>query len=139
MHYICKMKYEIHQCIGSKLRRMSRIADSYFRKHLSGFGITETQMTVLFVLSALGEVEQGKIGQVLVLERSSVSRSVRLLEKEKLVVRTDKYRPEIELTKKGKEMVKSLIPLWEKSMDELTQKLGDDGLEHIKELEKKIS
>lgn len=95
-------------------------------------------MTILFALSKLGKVEQGKIGEILVLERSTVSRNVRLLEKKNLVARTENYRPEIELTKEGLELVNVLLPEWEKVMDELMDKLGNEGYKSIEKLEKKL-
>lgn len=95
-------------------------------------------MTILFALSEMGKVEQGRIGQVLALERSTVSRNVKLLEKQKYVVRTADYRPEIELSQAGQELVQTLIPLWEKTMDELVLMLGKDGLAHLEVLEKRI-
>ena len=132
------MKYEIHQCIASRLRRLSRIADSYLRKELEGFDITENQMNILFMLHKLGRIEQGEIGRKLVLERSTVSRGVKLLEKQGYVKRSSDYRPDIELTNKGKELVKNLVPVWEQFMNEMCDKIGKKGIEQIEELESKI-
>lgn len=117
---------------------MSRIADAYYRRYLADYNITENQMTILFALSKLGKVEQGKIGEILVLERSTVSRNVRLLEKQKLVKRTEHYQPEIELSKEGLELVNILLPEWEKVMDELMNKLGNEGYKSIEKLERKL-
>ncbi|WP_046742917.1 MarR family winged helix-turn-helix transcriptional regulator [Kordia zhangzhouensis] len=133
------MKYDLQFCIGSRLRRLSRIADGHFRRKLSEFNITENQMTILFVLKKMGKVEQGKIGQALVLERSTVSRNIKILEKQNYINRTSEYRPEIELSKQGNEMVKKLIPLWEETMDELISKLGENGLTHLTELENSLN
>ncbi len=133
------MKYDLQLCIGSRLRRLSRIADGHFRSKLSEFNITENQMTILFVLNKKGKVEQGKIGQTLVLERSTVSRNIKLLEKQNYVKRTSDYRPEIELSKKGNELVQKLIPLWEETMDELISKLGENGLTFLSELENRLN
>ncbi len=133
------MKYDLQLCIGSRLRRLSRIADGHFRSKLSEFNITENQMTILFVLNKKGKVEQGKIGQTLVLERSTVSRNIKLLEKQNYIKRTSDYRPEIELSKKGNELVQKLIPLWEETMDELISKLGEDGLTYLSELENRLN
>lgn len=132
------MKYNLQHCIGSRLRRLSRITDGYYRKQLSDFSITENQLTILFAIKKMGKVEQGKIGQVLVLERSTVSRNVQLLEKKGIIIKTTGNRPEIELSKKGKELVQILIPLWENAMDELMDKIGDEGMLYISELEKKL-
>lgn len=133
------MKYELQLCIGSRLRRLSRIADGHFRSKLSEFNITENQMTILFVLSKMGKVEQGKVGQVLVLERSTVSRNVKLLEKQNYINKTSAYRPEIELSKEGTELVQNLIPFWEETMDELISKLGENGLTHLTALENSLN
>lgn len=133
------MKYDIPQCIGARLRRLSRIADAYYRKCLVDFNITENQMTILFVLSKMGKIEQGKIGEILVLERSTVSRNIKLLEKQKLVSRSEEYRPEIELSEEGKNLVNELLPKWEEVMDELVGKIGNKGFDYIKNLEEKLS
>lgn len=132
------MKYKLNNCIGLRLRRLSRIVDGYYRKNLIDYEITESQLTILFLLSEMKKVEQGRIGKVLKLERSTVSRNIKLLTEKGLIKRTPEYKPEIELTTKGKNLALELIPLWEKTMDELITKLGNNGLQLIKELEMKL-
>lgn len=132
------MKYNFKHCIGNRLRRLSRIVDKEFRVTLKGFDITESQLSILFALSNLGKVEQGKIGEVLVLERSTVSRNIKLLEKRQIVVKSSDYRPEVELTVKGKELIKAIIPYWENIMDNLIGKIGNDGVQYIDSLEEKL-
>jgi len=130
--YNCIMKYEIHQCIASRLRRLSRIADSYLRKELIDFGITENQMNILFALNNLGKIEQGAIGKKLVLERSTVSRGVKLLEKQGYIIRTSDYQPKIELTLEGKEIVQKLLPMRENFMDNICNKIGKEGIDELR-------
>lgn len=132
------MKYELNNCIGLRLRRLSRIVDGYYRKNLIDYEITENQLTIIFLLSEMKKVVQGRIGKVLKLERSTVSRNIKLLEKKGLIKRTPEYKPEIELTTKGKNIAIKLIPRWEKTMDELIAKLGDNGMQIIKKLELKL-
>ena len=132
------MKYQLEHCIGSRLRRLSRIADGEIRKVLGEHNITENQMTILFTLHELGKVEQGKIGEVQCLERSTVSRNIKLLERQNLLYRTAEYRPEVELTTEGMDLVKVLIPKWEKAMDVLVSKLQDAGLSNLQELEARM-
>ena len=132
------MKYELEHCIGNKLRRLSRIVDGYFRSSLQGFNITENQLTLLFVLHSSGKVDQGFLGKKLVLERSSISRNINVLVKNGYVEKSLEYRPEVALTKKGKDLVKQLIPLWEEVMDNIILKIGEDGIQMINNLEKKL-
>jgi DNA-binding MarR family transcriptional regulator len=133
------MKYQLEHCIGSRLRRLSRIADRHIRKFLGDHKITENQMTILFTIHELGRVEQGRVGEVLCLERSTVSRNIKLLEKQNLLMRTTEYRPEVELTDQGMDLVKVLIPQWEKAMDVLVGQLEDDGLRGLQKLESKLA
>ena len=132
------MKYKLGHCIGLRLRRLSRVADGYIRACIAETGITENQMTILFALSDLGKVEQGKIGEFLVLSRSTISRNIKLLVKQNLVLKTADYRPEIELSQKGKNLVITLIPLWEKAMDALVEIIEPEGIDDIKKLENKL-
>lgn len=138
VYYIRTMKYKLYNCIGLRLRRLSRIVDVYYRRSLIDYEITENQLTILFLISEMKKVEQGRIGKFLKLERSTVSRNIKLLKEKGLIKRTPDYKPEIELTIKGRNLVIKLLPLWEKTMDELVAKLGDDGLQLIKELEMKL-
>lgn len=132
------MKYKLGHCIGLRLRRLSRVVDGYMRNCIAEFGITENQMTILFLLTELGKVEQGKIGEILVLQRSTVSRNINLLEKQNLVLKTTDYRPEVALSRKGKQLVNTLIPLWENAMDALIQIIKTDGMTNIKKLEDRL-
>jgi len=95
-------------------------------------------MTILFALHSMGRVAQRKIGDNLALEKSTVSRNLRHLEKNGYVVRDNAYHPEVDLTPKGKKLVLQLIPLWEMVMDELVKKLDATVFDFIAEVEKKI-
>jgi DNA-binding MarR family transcriptional regulator len=132
------MKFDYQDCIGARVRQLSRIVDTHFRPHLQEFGITENQMTILFALKKVGLIEQGSIGVLLSLERSTVSRNIKLLEKKSLVQKTSNYRPEIELTSEGYILVDLLTPIWESVMDTLYNKLENTGLESLIKLEEKI-
>lgn len=129
------MKYEFQQCIAARLRKLSRITDSIYRKHLAEFDVTESQISILLALSNLGLTEQGAIGNLLALERSTVSRNANLLVKKGWVTKSSDYRPEIELTDYGKKIVEKIIPTWERAMDEVIEKIGIDGEELIQKLE----
>ncbi len=132
------MKYQVEQCIGNRLRCLSRVVDRDFRASLKEFDITESQLSILFALTKLGKVDQGKIGESLFLERSTVSRNIKLLEKRGVLTKSSNYRPEIELTQKGFDLVQSILPIWESLMHTFIDKLGKEGIENIKSLENKL-
>lgn len=132
------MKYNLEHCIGKKLRSMSRIVDTQFRSSFKDFNITENQATLLFVLKGEGKIDQGILGKKLGLERSSISRNINILVKSGYVDKSFEYRPEVFLTKKGNELIKQLIPLWEGVMDKIILEIGNEGVQMINNLEKKL-
>jgi len=133
------MKYQLHECLGFRVRKLSRIIDNLYRSKLKDFGISENQLTILFTIHQTGVIEQGKVGEMLALERSSISRSVGLMIKKGWIKRTSDYRPQLELTEDGMEFVKILIPVWEEAMDELTSIFSPKGFKWVSELEQRIS
>ena len=120
------------------MRKLSRIIDNVYRSKLQEFGISENQLSILFAIRQTGLIEQGKLGEMLALERSSISRSIRLMVKKGWVKKSNDYRPLLELTAMGQEFVTLLIPVWEETMDELTQQFSTQGFELLSMLEQRI-
>ena len=132
------MKYDFSDCIGSRMRKLSRNIDAVYHARLIQFGVTENQLTILFSLFSKNKIEQGKLGQLLDLERSTISRNIRLMEKEGWVVKSKDYRPIITMTKKGKTLVNAIIPTWEKLMDDMLLKFEAKGEQMLREIEEKF-
>jgi len=133
------MKYPYESCIGSRVRSISRKVDSIYRKHLAGSGITENQLSISMALFKTGKVEQKVIGNILNLEKSSLSRNlIRLIDLGYVVKSGAINRPVIELTEKGRRMVKELTPNWENAMDELRNVLSEDDLIGFASFESKL-
>ena len=130
------MQYKFYDCVASRLRRLSRVADGHLRTFMADVPITENQMNILFALHLTGAVEQGKIGKKLVLERSTISRAVQILDNEGYIKKSMDYKPIIVLTSKGDKLVKRLTPIWMEYMNEVCKDLGESGLNSIIELEK---
>jgi DNA-binding MarR family transcriptional regulator len=114
------MKYEVQECIGARLRGLSRQVDSIYRKHLEGTNITENQLSIMLALYKTGEIEQIEIGRILNLERSSLSRNLTRLIDQQLVVKNGAVnRPVITLTSTGLIKVKDILPNWQLAMEEI--------------------
>ncbi len=132
------MKYKLNECIGARFRRITRTIDNVYRVNLSDTPVTEQQMTILFYLKMRGSCEQGLIGRDLVLERSTVSRNVKALVVMGFIIKSDDYRPTLNLSANGVQMVEKLIPIWEKIMDQLIMEIGDENLALIQGIESKL-
>lgn len=133
------MKYQFEECIGSRVRSLSRRIDNIYRKHLGDSGITENQLSIMMALHKTGIVEQKRIGEVLSLEKSSLSRNlVRLIDADYIVKSGLINRPMIKLTNKGLGKVDELVVKWERAMDEVHQVLGEKDVMAFNQFEKRI-
>ncbi|MFT6716142.1 MAG: DNA-binding MarR family transcriptional regulator [Saprospiraceae bacterium] len=111
-------------CINGKISRAQRIVAGVFRKYLKEFGITSSQLSVLFVLSKRGKTSQNELVNILYLEKSSVSRNKRRLVSQGWVENEDLN---LMITKKGLVFLNKIIPSWDKAMEEIKLRLGNDG------------
>lgn len=132
-------EFKVSECIGHRVRRMSRMLDNRYRKLVKDFGISENQLNILFYLNEVKEVEQGVIGKFMLLDRSTVSRNIVLLEKKSLLKRSTDYRPLISITAEGLQLVEDLLPKWNELMNELNDSFGEEGMEALEKLETKIN
>ncbi|WP_430909303.1 MarR family winged helix-turn-helix transcriptional regulator [Maribacter sp. 2-571] len=125
------------QCISSKVMRLNRVIANIFRKHLQPFGVTDSQLSLLFILSKTKDRNQKQLSEMAVLEKSSLHRNLKRLLAADLIV-SDHAR-KINITEKGKLLVSAIIPEWEKAMKEAAQLLQPDGLDALGVLLVKIS
>jgi len=123
-------------CISGKMNRLNRITAKIFRKYLSPFNITDSQLTLLFVLTKKEAITQKQLSDFIMIEKSTVHRNlIRLFDKGFL---TKEEFPIISITNKGKEFVNSIIPEWEKAMFEIRNILGPDGEEALNIVSSKL-
>lgn len=134
------MKYELQDCIGSRLRSLSRKVDNVYRKHLKKSGVTENQLSIMMALYKMGQTEQILVGKYLNLERSSLSRNLIRLVDNRLVVKEGAVnRPLIVLSDKGKLLVERLMPAWESAMDEVLTGVKESTMRSFVEFEKQVA
>ncbi|MEQ9187182.1 MAG: MarR family winged helix-turn-helix transcriptional regulator [Cryomorphaceae bacterium] len=123
-------------CISGKMMRMSRVTASIFRKHLSPFGVTNSQLTLLFILSKRDGLNQKQLSEIAVLEKSSLNRNLTRLVDAGYVSKAE--FPIIMITEAGKTLVNDVIPEWRKAMIEIEAKLESDGLQALGTLSAKL-
>ena len=110
-----------------------------FRGHFSKLNVSNSQVGIFMILLEKGETSQDKLGKMMELERSTISRDlVRLVDQGYLYKVKDGKSPLLGLTKKGKELACKVKLEWEKGYNESRDLLGDKGLAALKELEKRV-
>ncbi len=124
-------------CISGNIMKCKRIIANIFRKHLRPFGITDSQLSILFVVTKGNSVNQKRISEKLHMEKSTVNRNlIRLIEKQ--FISTDENAL-LFTTKKGKEFLEGVLPHWNNAMSEVRGILEKDGENAINLILTKLS
>lgn len=124
-------------CISGKIMKCNRIIANVFRKHLIKFNITDSQLSIIFVISKVRNTNQKKIAELLYLEKSTVNRNVNRLLQKGIIAYSDKK--ELILTRPGKKLLNNVIPHWEKAMLEMKILLSEDGENALSLLVEKLT
>ncbi|AJQ96791.1 MarR family winged helix-turn-helix transcriptional regulator [Gynuella sunshinyii] len=117
-------------CLCRKARMADRIITRAYDEALRPSGLKITQFTLLV---AIGYGEPGSISELadwLAMERTTLTRNLKLLEKEELIVAgTGSHHKSrvFKLTGTGQQKVKQAYPLWREAQARYREKLCEDG------------
>jgi DNA-binding MarR family transcriptional regulator len=109
-------------------RRASRALTQSYDQGLRPAGLRATQFTVLQVLSRVGEVSQGTLGEILAMDSTTLTRTLRIMVREGWIAeRRGKDRRErlLRLAQTGRLQFQRARPAWEKAQAQLGRRLGD--------------
>jgi DNA-binding MarR family transcriptional regulator len=92
-------------------------------------GIRSTQFAILVGIAKTQPVSMGKLADVLIIDRTTLTRSLRLLQKERLVTiskRTTMRQRLLELTPEGVKALARSLPLWRAVHTQFVSEVGAD-------------
>ncbi|MCZ6634001.1 MAG: MarR family winged helix-turn-helix transcriptional regulator [bacterium] len=120
-------------CIADKLRLLNRVITSLYDDALSPIGITTSQMNILVVVAKYGEASPGQVGTWLSIEKSTLSRNVRLLRQNGWLdaIPGSGRSHTLRVTAKGAEILNKGLPLWERAQNKARSILGDSGVKEM--------
>ena len=114
-------------CVCFHLRKSARTITQFYDHTLAPSGLRATQFTLLRVISRTGGLPFSALADVLGMERTTLTRNLRPLERDKLV-RTvpgaDRRVRLVSLTPKGERKLANAEPLWARAHARITGGLG---------------
>jgi DNA-binding MarR family transcriptional regulator len=122
------------ECLCASLRRAARAMTQAYEAELKPEGLTSPQLTLLHVLAKKGELTQGEIGEFLALDSTTLTRTLRPLEKSGwLRARPGDDRRERywHLTPAGERKWKKALPAWERAQAQARERLGPDTVHEL--------
>ncbi len=108
------------QCACLIARKRARALTRLYDRHLRPHGLRATQFSVLAVLSQKGESPLGEVADLLGLERTTLSRSVALLERNGWIAAApseDAREHRLALTAAGLRTLEAAFPAWRAAQD----------------------
>ncbi|WP_078306943.1 MULTISPECIES: MarR family winged helix-turn-helix transcriptional regulator [unclassified Mycobacterium] len=124
-------------CLAVRVRLLGRAITGVYDRALEGHGVSIAQINLMAALGKIGPCSPARIGEVLQLERSTVSRNLSLLIRRGWVeaVSSDaKGVREVALTSSGGEKVETVMPEWRRAQEEAAQLLGSGGVKAVRTL-----
>jgi DNA-binding MarR family transcriptional regulator len=117
-------------CLCSSFRRTTRALSQLYEEALRPAGLRSTQFTILQTLARTGEVTQGRLGEILVMDSTTLTRTLRIMRQEGWIAERrgdDRRERWLRLSKAGGAKLKIATAVWEKVQARLQGKLGEAG------------
>ena len=125
---------KLKRCAIGNLRKTSRAATLYGDTVLQPSGLKVTQFTMLGTIAESGALSVGQLGEKLLMDQTSVTRSLKLLKEMGLVVSVkgqDARTRQVSLTAEGHRKLDEIMPLWEKANAQVVGLLGQQHLDNL--------
>ena len=116
-------------CIGFNLRKTVRAVTQAYDDAFRPLGIRGTQFSLLAAIRVLGPITVTRLAEPIVMDRTTLTRNLRPLEKQGLVRISpgkDKREREVTLTTEGAKMLAQAVPMWKDVQARLTTNMGKD-------------
>jgi len=127
-------KLPLLPCACANLRRAARAVSRLYNGELQPHGVEITQLTLLMALERTGEISQGKLGSLLALDSTSLTRMLKPLEKRgwiKVNAGEDRRIRNIRLTSAGRSKLRQSLPHWKRAQVRMQNALGEDTMRQL--------
>jgi len=124
-------------CYCVVARTAARKTTALYDALLEPAGVTLAQFSLLRKIDRAGTASLTKLGQLTELDRSTIGRNVKALERLQLVraaLAKDQREAAVQLTRAGKRALKIGAPLWEEAQRRVEAALGDAGVAQLQTL-----
>jgi DNA-binding MarR family transcriptional regulator len=122
-------------CYCNTLRTTTRKVTATYDEALAPIGVNVAQFALLLKIERAGAVSLTGLGRLSDLDRSTIGRNVKVLERMKLI-RTaagqDQREAIVKLTRQGARILSRGAPLWEMAQQRVETALGPEGASHLR-------
>ena len=125
----------IESCACHRIRTAARVVTRAYDETLRPVGLRATQLSVLLAVAAEDAMSITALAKFMGMDRSTLTRNLRPLEKEGLITLGDegwRRSRTLEITKAGRSRLRETLPLWSSAQKALKGKLGDRTWDEVR-------
>jgi DNA-binding MarR family transcriptional regulator len=129
-------------CMCASFRRASRALTQHYEEALRPLGLRATQFTILQALSLTGEVSQGRLGDILALDTTTLTRTLDIMIGHGWIVKRqgkDRRERYLRLGSAGLAELKRALPYWERVQKNLRKQLGNKRWDKLLNLTNRVT
>lgn len=118
-------------CLALRIRRMDRALSRIYDGALRPHGVTIAQLGLLTATTLSGPVRPSRLGEILDLDRSTVSRNIALMLRRGWILATpapDGRSKLLTLTRRGEDLLTKALPAWRRSQRHAREFLTPKGV-----------
>ena len=126
----------------ASFRRAARSLTQHYDEALRPLGLRSTQFTLLQALSITGEVLQGKLGEILALDSTTLTRTLDIMIGHGWIVKRqgeDRRERYLRLSKAGRAEFQRALPYWERVQKRLRKQLGESRWDSLLTLTNQVT
>jgi len=125
---------EARRCACATIRRTDRVLTQFYDEILAPSGLYVTQFTTLATLAEAAPVTINRLAELLVMDRTTLSRNLELLARQRLVrieEGQDRRIRLVFLTQEGEQALRRAWPLWQEAQARIERALGLERFEGL--------
>ncbi|WP_131854082.1 MarR family winged helix-turn-helix transcriptional regulator [Bosea sp. BK604] len=124
-------------CICTTLRSASRRMAAFYDEVMAPVGVNIAQFSLMRTIKRAEPVTLTELGRLTELDRSTIGRNVRVIEKLGLVTLgrgKDQREAVVQITEAGQKVLDDGAPLWDGAQQTLDERLGADTMRILRTL-----
>jgi len=121
-------------CLCASFRRASRALTQHYEEALRPLGLRATQFTVLQVLCLAKDITQGRLGQILAMDSTTLTRTLEIMSRRGWIEKVpgkDRRERRIRLRRAGEDLYRRALPRWEEVQSRLRGRLGAEQWDRL--------
>jgi DNA-binding MarR family transcriptional regulator len=121
----------------ANVRRAARALTQRYDEALRPLGLTITQFTILQALSFAGEITQGRLGEIMAMDSTTLTRTLAVMNRQGWIGKhygTDRRERLLRLTRAGEAELNRAVPYWQSTQEALRVGLGKQRWDELTKL-----